>query len=258
LLELLLAYLHEKLSRALVAQPGAMEQSTELALTNAWSAAWADFLVNKVAIAERRAAPWLAEWPLGSATDADALLMLADLAHISGAVREDEALLRQALVAYDAHLALMPTSQAGLRMRAETLLRLAEYRLAFCAFDGLHHTTLEDAEAQAAEEVAPFRLLHDAECIEAAVRQGADADALETAALATLTLTLTLETLTRVTLALALALTRVRTLALTRPQRGEPLQPSSPKLRPRQKVRRRMPGPNPNLTPTPTLALAQP
>ena len=65
-----------------------MEQSTELALTNAWSAAWADFLVNKVAIAERRAAPWLAEWPPGSAADADALLMLADLAHISGAVRE--------------------------------------------------------------------------------------------------------------------------------------------------------------------------
>ena len=168
-----------------------MEQSTEVALTNAWSAAWADFLVNKVAIAERRAAPWLAEWPPGSATDADALLMLADLAHISGAVREDAALLRQALVAYDAHLALMPTSQAGLRMRAETLLRLGEYRLAFCAFDVLHHTTLEDAEAQAAEEVAPFRLQHDAECIEAAVRQGADPDALETAPL-TLTLTLTL------------------------------------------------------------------
>ena len=159
-----------------------MEQSTELALTNAWSAAWADFLVNKVAIAERRAAPWLAEWPPGSAADADALLMLADLAHISGAVREDAALLRQALVAYDAHLALVPTSQAGQRMRAETLLRLGEYRQAFGAFDVLHHTTLEDAEARAAEEVAPFRLIHDAECIEAAVRQGADPEALATAA----------------------------------------------------------------------------
>ena len=163
-----------------------MEQSTEVALTNAWSAAWADFLVNKVAVAERRAAPWLLSpalvLPLGSAADADTLLMLADLAHISGAVREDAALLRQALVTYDAHLTLVPTSQAGLRMRAETLLRLGEYRLAFCAFDVLHHTTLEDAEALAAEEVAPFRLLHDAECIEAAVRQGADPDALEMAA----------------------------------------------------------------------------
>ena len=159
----------------------AMEPSTEAALTNAWSAAWADFLVNKIAIAERRAAPWLAEWPLGSA-NAEYLLMLADLAHISGAVQEDAALLRQALVAYDAHLALAPASQAGLRMRAETLLRLGEYRLAFCAFDVLHHTALDDAEAQAAEEVAPFRLVHDAECIESAVRQGANPDALETAA----------------------------------------------------------------------------
>jgi hypothetical protein len=159
-----------------------MDQSTGVALTNAWSAAWADFLVNKVAIAERRGAPWLAEWPPGAAADADALLMLADLAHISGAVREDAALLRQALVAYDAHLALVPTSQAGLRMRAETLLRLGEYRRAFAAFDVLHHTTLEDAEARAAEEVAPFRLVHDAECIEAAVRLGADSQALATAA----------------------------------------------------------------------------
>ena len=108
--------------------------------------------------------------------------MLADLAHIAGAVRDDTELLHRALGLYDAHLGLVPTSQAGLRMRAETLLRLGEYGGAFDAFDGLYRTTLEDAEAWENEEVAPFRLLHDAECVEAAVRQGADAGALEMSA----------------------------------------------------------------------------
>ena len=138
--------------------------ATELALAQAWSSAWADFLANKVVVAERRAAPWVsalsAEGSSSSATgaDADSLVMVADLAHICGAVREDPAILRRALAAYDAHLALVPTSQAGLRMRAETLLRLGETREAFEAFDVLYHVTLEDAEARENEEVAPFRL----------------------------------------------------------------------------------------------------
>tara|TARA_B110001452_G_scaffold246837_1_gene232448 strand:- start:60 stop:1046 length:987 start_codon:yes stop_codon:yes gene_type:complete len=159
-----------------------------LALAQAWSSAWADFLANKVAVAERRAAPWVsalsAEGSSSSAAGADAesLVMVADLAHICGAVREDPAILRRALAAYDAHLALAPTSQAGLRMRAETLLRLGETREAFEAFDVLYHVTLEDVEAQANEEVAPFRLLHDAECVEDAVRLGADPSALEMSA----------------------------------------------------------------------------
>lgn len=151
---------------------------SNLVLARAWSAAWAEFLQNKVALAERRGAPWLSE-RLETA-DADALLMLADLAHICGAVREDMAVLRQALAAYDAHLALTPSSQAGLRMRAETLLRLKEYRAAFDAFTLLHRTTLDDASAREEEEVSPFRLLHDAECIEDAVQLGAEPTSLET------------------------------------------------------------------------------
>lgn len=157
------------------------------ALAQAWSATWADFLANKITVAERRAAPWVTTLSTEGAdssasADADTFIMMADLAHICGAVREDPMMLRRALAAYDAHLALAPTSQAGLRMRAETLLRLGEIREAFEAFNVLYHVTLEDAEAQENEEVAPFRLIHDAECVEDAVRLGADPSALEMSA----------------------------------------------------------------------------
>ena len=155
-------------------------------LTAAWQAAWADFLANRVGIAERRAAPFLHALPeklavrLEAADDdhADSLMMLADLSHLAGAVRGEEALLRLALTAYDTHLGLNPSNFAAMRMRAETMLRLRDYAGAFAAFNTLYAASLADATG----EVAPFQLIHDAECIEDAVRLGADAVALDHAA----------------------------------------------------------------------------
>lgn len=63
------------------------------------------------------------------------------------------------------------------RMRAETLLRLGEYELAFDAFRKCYARSLHNVGEC---EVAPFRLLHDAECIEHAVTLGADPSNLST------------------------------------------------------------------------------
>jgi hypothetical protein len=88
------------------------------ALELAWRAAWQDFLSNKVDLARKRAEPWLQLLPdaLASADDSDLLVTLGDLAHISGAAGADETMLRDALRAYDAHLALEPTNSSALRM----------------------------------------------------------------------------------------------------------------------------------------------
>ena len=177
-----------------------------IALTSAWQQAWADFLSNRIVLAERRAAPFLHSLPEkvaaaaapvaaaaapGAADDderlADELVMLGDLAHLAGAVRDDAPLLRSALAAYDAHLARIPLNLAAMRMRAETLLRVREYVAAFAAFGALYEANLRAAKedeiaADAAAEVAPFQLRHDAECIEDAVRLGADAASLGRAA----------------------------------------------------------------------------
>ena len=57
------------------------------ALSTAAAAAWRDFLSNKPSLAAQRAAGWLHALPaaLQSADDADALVALADLAHMAGA-----------------------------------------------------------------------------------------------------------------------------------------------------------------------------
>ena len=71
------------------------------ALSTAAAAAWRDFLSNKPSLAAQRASGWLHALPaaLQSADDADALVALADLAHMAGAARDDAAILAQALAA---------------------------------------------------------------------------------------------------------------------------------------------------------------
>jgi len=134
--------------------------------------AWQDFLSNKVELAAQRAAAWLHVLPALIASgrrDADALATLGDLHHIAGAARRDPALLESALGAYDAVLALRTGVDGlnALRMRAETLLRLRRYADAFDAFDRLHELRLRDPKRGRDLEIAPFRLVHDAEAIEA-------------------------------------------------------------------------------------------
>lgn len=90
------------------------------AVAQAWASAWEDFLANRVALAERRASGWLQLLPqaLEDASDAELLVTLADLAHIVGASRADNNLLRKAVAAYDAHLMLAPENVAGARCEA--------------------------------------------------------------------------------------------------------------------------------------------
>lgn len=114
---------------------------------------------------------------------ADLLVTLADLAHIAGAARGDAVLLRQAVAAYDAHLERVPENLDAMRMRAETLLRCRDNSAAFAAFRQLHRLSSSKSTAQRPEaEVAPFQLEHDAECVEDAVRHGAEAAYLTRAA----------------------------------------------------------------------------
>lgn len=160
----------------------------------AWAAAWKDFLANKVQHAERRAAPFLISLPTvlkeaeqGSSSHeaalADRLVTLADLAHIAGAARGCRATLEMAIAAYDAHLARAPLNSGARRMRAETLMRCQQYAAAFEGFNGVYQRSLcdDDGAPRTTDEVAPFQLIHDAECVEHAVRQGADASHLRTA-----------------------------------------------------------------------------
>jgi hypothetical protein len=153
---------------------------------NVWTAVWDDFLSNRVAQAERRAAPYLHSLPVKleaassavrslSHTDAEQFVMLADLAHVAGAFRDDETTLRLALAAYDIHLKAVPENLAAMRMRAETLLRCRDNEVAFAAFDELHKAS-QAAGAPEDTEIAPFQLLHDADAVETAVRLGADGD----------------------------------------------------------------------------------
>ncbi|KAL1511297.1 hypothetical protein AB1Y20_006102 [Prymnesium parvum] len=143
------------------------------ALHAAWQASWSDFLHNRVALAERRVSGWLHMLPaaLRDRSDADLLVTLADMAHIAGAAASDSVCLRAAVEAYDAHLALAPQNVAALRMKAETLLRLREYAAALDCFGEVYARSLADAPPPAAP---PFQLEHDAECVEEAVRLGAD------------------------------------------------------------------------------------
>ena len=112
----------------------------------------------------------------------DALVVLADLAYIAGSIRGDKQLLLQALAAYDACyfcLDRVPTSGNVMHMRAETLLRLQRPAAACDAFARVYAHTLGAAHAEL--DVAPFRLIHDAEALGHAVRCGADVALLERA-----------------------------------------------------------------------------
>ena len=93
-------------------------------IDSAWAAAWADFLANRVAIAERRAAGrlHLLAPAIEDGSDADLLVTLADLAHMAGAARADSALLTKAVAAYDAHLLLDPDNLAARRCSRSTSL----------------------------------------------------------------------------------------------------------------------------------------
>ena len=163
------------------------------AVDAAWRDAWDAFLSNRIEIAYHRAAP-LVQQLLPAALDAaaradggseldDALVTLADMAHVAGAAAGDAQMLEQAIAAYDAHLRRCPRNRDAMRMRAETLLRCRRTARAFEAFGELHEATLADGAAvRDAAEIAAFQLVHDAECAEDAVRLGADAAALATAA----------------------------------------------------------------------------
>ena len=177
------------------------DAAIDAALDAAWTAAWSDFLSNRIAHAERRAAPFLLQLPATlalagkSSRDAnnerlaDHLVTLADLAHISGAARGDASMLSMAVDAYDAHLHRCPSNREALRMRAETQLRCQRYAAAFASFRQLYERSLsavpsvgELLSSHAAGEIAPFQLLHDAECVEHAVELGADPAVLAMAA----------------------------------------------------------------------------
>ena len=214
------------------------DPESEAVLEAAWHAAWADFLSNRIAHAERRAAPFLLSLPSvldaarsqaplcrsedqedGDEALANRLVTLADMAHIAGAARADAAVLALAVDAYDCHLARRPSNTGAMRMRAETLLRCRRYDEAFEGFQQLYERSLGDhaatsaplpvrqgaaadepvlaasgsaaatssavapasASSSSSGEVAPFQLLHDAECIEHAVELGAPSSALSMA-----------------------------------------------------------------------------
>ena len=136
----------------------ARDRESEAVLDLAAAAAWHDFLSNRIAHAERRAAPFVlslpsvlaaaaaAAVPAGGDGDDEALanrlVTLADLAHIAGAARSDAATLDLAVAAYDAHLARCPSNLGALRMRAETLLRCRRYDEAFDSFQQLYERSL--------------------------------------------------------------------------------------------------------------------
>ena len=166
-----------------------LDARTHAQLESASARAWEDFLCNRVWVAERRAHGWLHLLPAALAAaqhggkdtlvDEDTLVVLADLAYIAGAVRGDKCVLQQALSAYDAFLERAPASINAMRMRAETLLRLQRPVAACDAFARMYAHTLGSAHVEL--EVASFRLIHDAEALEHAVRCGADAALLERA-----------------------------------------------------------------------------
>jgi hypothetical protein len=147
--------------------------------------AWADFLSNRVHLAAVRASPFvdglrrlLASAAQSSAAAADGtelLVTLADLAYIAGACDGDNPqTLELAVAAYDQFIALAPApaSTNAMRMRAEALLRLRRYSDAFAAFSALHARRLAQGVSND-DEVAPFRLVHDAEALEAAATAAA-------------------------------------------------------------------------------------
>ena len=162
----------------------------ETALQATWEFAWNDYLHNRVDLAHKRAAPYLhlLSEALQRASDAqqhniasetaaemlaDRLVTLADLHHISGAAENDTVQLRHAIAAYEAHLRFCPGNGNARRMRAECLLRCHDYAAAFAAFDAMYRQTLAAPIADETE-VAPVQLLMDAECVEDAIRLGAD------------------------------------------------------------------------------------
>lgn len=140
-------------------------------LNQAYESAWASFLADERALAVERALPWLAR--IADVSDeqrlahAELLVDEGDLSYICGACRgNDGALLSRAIAAYDAHLRLEPQNISAHRMRGEALLRMRRYEEAARAF--LEVAELKEALVTADEatfrsqEVAPFRLRHDA------------------------------------------------------------------------------------------------
>lgn len=153
------------------------------AVESAAACAWTDFLSNRVHLAAVRASPFvdglrrlLAAESVATDT-AELLVTLADLAYIAGACDGDNPrTLELAVAAYDRYIRLAPGPARAnpMRMRAEALLRLRRPTDAFAAFTALHARRLAQGIAED-DEVAPFRLIHDAEALEAAAAAGAEA-----------------------------------------------------------------------------------
>ncbi len=148
-------------------------------LDAAYDAAWRAMQHNQPRAAYAAARPFLHRLAAALSAPADdddyaeLIVTLADLAYISGAATADASLLGDAVRAYDLHLARQPTSLPALRMRAEALLRLRRYAEAWRAFDALHLAACA-LPAPDDAEVAPFQLRLDAECLDDAVRLGAN------------------------------------------------------------------------------------
>ena len=149
-----------------VRHTGMVTAITSAAVDAAWRDAWDAFLSNRIEIAYHRAAP-LVQQLLPAALDAaaradggseldDALVTLADMAHVAGAAAGDAQMLEQAIAAYDAHLRRCPRNRDAMRMRAETLLRCRRTARAFEAFGELHEATLADG--------APATDSHTSQC----------------------------------------------------------------------------------------------
>ena len=143
-------------------------------LTEAYEQAWADFLKNRTNLAEKRArsALQLLAQIAPAEKDAEQLIEEADLCYIVGAASGQESVLQQALLVYEKHLKLVPSNSNARRMMAETLLRLHRYEDAFTAFFDVSVASQQAEAALQTAEVAPFRLIHDAEQLEHLITAG--------------------------------------------------------------------------------------
>jgi hypothetical protein len=158
----------------LVGRPGM--QDSRAFITKTYEQAWDDFLKNRTHVAGKRAlsALQLISKIAPKDTNAELLIEEADLSYIAGAVSGDDQddLLKRAISAYTKHLELVPSNNNARRMMAETMLRLHDYEQAFKTFFEVSVASQQEDVALQNAEVAPFRLIHDAEQLEFLVARG--------------------------------------------------------------------------------------
>jgi hypothetical protein len=153
-------------------------QDSRAFITKTYEQAWQDFLKNRTDIAGKRAIAALQTIskldPGDKEKNSEILIEEADMCYIAGAVSGDdqEHLLKRGIVAYTKHLKLVPSNNNARRMMAETMLRLHDYDQAFKTFYEVSVASQQEDVALHGAEVAPFRLIHDAEQLERMISTG--------------------------------------------------------------------------------------